>query len=181
MQHCSLIPGLPERPDGHGCCKPCCGYMIEEIHSHQQTRCCFHGIVEVGGLGKHWRPPLTLCGVRVVCITPQCAQSCAAFRLTLRFEVVDACGCRACGEGSILVSFAHAPVGCGERLHLGARIDVREARFCAPCAFELCAEIQLVAVVSGAGRIVGQLPCAPACAFPPLYPAPHRDVRRISG
>lgn len=185
MQHCSFFPGLPEPPDRCSCCKPCCGYILEEMHSHRQECCCFHGIVEVCGLPQHLRPPLTLCGVHVACIAPQCAQNCSAFRLTLRCEVVDCCGCRACGEGSIIISLTHAPVCCGENLRLGARLDVQDARFCAPSGFEICAEIQLVAVTSGPARIFGQPPCAPTCVFPPLYPAPVRMPRerrrRISG
>ena len=56
MQHCSLFPGgdfAECPPDRHGCCKPCCGYILEEIHSHRQECCCFHGILNVCGLPQH--------------------------------------------------------------------------------------------------------------------------------
>lgn len=169
MQHCSFFPGFPE--PRHGCCKP--GYILEEIHSQRQECSCFHGIVELCGLPCPLQAPLTLCGVRVVCIAPQCAQCPGAFCLTLRCEVIDCRGCRACAQGRIPVSLRHTPVCCGENLRLGARIDVQEARFCAPSAFDLCAQIQLVAITSGAGQILRQPQhCAPPCAFLPLYPAP---------
>lgn len=178
MQHCSLPSGegfAEFPPDRHGCCKPCCGYILEEIQSHRQECCCFHGTLNVCGLPQHLMAPLTLCGAKVVCISPQCAQDRSTFRLTLRCEVVDCRGCRACGEACITVALRHAS-GCpGENLRLGAQIEVKAARFCAPSAFEVCADIRLVVVTSGAGRILRQQTCALDCLFPPLYPAPIRD------
>lgn len=187
MQHGLLLPnGCTEpHPDRHGCPKPCCGYILEEIHSHQQECCCFHGILDICGLPARLVAPLSLCSVEVVCITPQGVQNRTAFCLTLRCEVADCCGCRACGEACMTVTLRHAPGRCGENLRLGARIDVREARFCAPSSFQVCADVCLVVVKSGAGRIIRQQPCAPACLFPPLYPAPlcglKGKTRIISG
>ena len=189
MQHCSLLPGeeglAPFPPDRHGCCKPCCGYILEEIHSHQQERCCLNGILEVCNLPACLAPPLTLCSVDVVCISPQCVQDRSTFRLSLRCEVADCRGRRACGEACVSVALRHAPFCCGENLRLGARIDVQEACFCAPSAFRVCADVQLVVVTSGAGRILKQQPCASPCLFPPLYPAPAcgrgGKMRNISG
>lgn len=180
MQRCSLLlgDGFAEfPPDRHGCCKPCCGYILEEIHSQRQECCCFHGILNVCGLPQHLMAPLTLCGVEVICISPQCVQDRSAFRLTLRCEVIDCRGCRACGEACMAVALRHAPGCCGENLRLGAQIEVKDARFCAPSAFEICADIRLVVVMSGAGRILRQQTCAPDCVFPPLYPAPARHLR----
>lgn len=161
-----------QQPDGHGCCRPCCGYILEEIHSHQQERCCFQGILEICGLPSCLVPPLTLCSVDVVCISPQCARDRHTFRLTLRCEVADCRGCRATGEACMSVALGHVPDCCGGNLRLGAEIHVREARFCAPSGFEVCADVRLTVVISGAGRMLRQQPCAPQCLFPPLYPTP---------
>ena len=185
MQHCSLLPGgdfAECPPDRHGCCKPCCGYILEEIHSHRKECCCFHGILNVCGLPQHLMAPLTLCSVDVVCISPQCIQDRSTFRLTLRCSVIDCRGRRACGETCITVALRHVPECSGENLRLCARLAVKEARFCAPSAFEVCADIRILVVTSSAGRILKQPGCAPECVFPPLYPAPirdHREKRRI--
>lgn len=178
MQHYSLLPGedfAEFLPDRHGCCKPCCGYILEEIHSHRQECCCFRGILNVCGLPQHLMAPLTLCGVDVVCISPQCVQDRSTFRLTLRCGVIDCRGCRACGEASITVAISHAPGCSGENLRLGARLEVKDARFCAPSAFEVCADIRVLVVTSGTGRFVRHQTCAAECVFPPLYPAPIRN------
>lgn len=161
-----------QQPDGHGCCRPCCGYIVEEIHSHQQECCCFQGILEICGLPARLVPPLTLCSVDVVCISPQCAGDRHTFRLTLRCEVADCRGCRANGEAFMSVAPGHVPDCCNGNLHLGAEIDVREARFCAPSGFAVCADVCLTVVITGAGRMLRQQPRAPKCLFPPLYPAP---------
>lgn len=178
MQHCSLLSGedfAEFLPDRHGCCKPCCGYILEEIHSQRQECCCFHGILNVCGLPQHLMAPLTLCGVDVVCISPQCIQDRSTFRLTLRCKVIDCRGRRACGEACITVALRHATGCSGENLRLGAQLEVKDARFCAPSAFEVCADIRILVVTSGAGRILRQKTCAADCAFPPLYPAPIRN------
>lgn len=179
MQHGSLISqsGLVERHDRYGCCKPYCGYILEEIHSHRQECCCFDGLLDICGLPCHLCAPLTLCGVKVVCIAPQCAQNRLMFRLTLCCEVADCRGYRACGEACMTVALCHAPVCPGENLRLGAQVDVKEARFCAPSAFQVCADVQLIVVTSGAGRILKAQTCASDCVFPPLYPAPAHGKR----
>lgn len=175
MQHGSLFPdcGCEQSQSGrHGCCRPCCGYILEEIHSHRQECRCFHGLLEICGLPARLMPPLALCRIDVVCISPQCAQERSAFRLTLRCEVEDCCGCRACGDACISAEL-RVPACRGENLRLGAEIDVHSARFCAPSAFEVCADIILLVVTTGAGRMFKHQPCASRqCAFPPLYPAP---------
>lgn len=160
------------QPDGHGCCRPCCGYILEEIRSHQQERCCFQGILEICGLTACLVPPLTLCSIDVVCISPQCAGDCHTFRLTLCCEVADCRGCRATGKAFVSVALGHVPDRCGGNLRLGAQIDVREARFCAPSGFAVCADICMTMVITGAGRVLRQQHCSPQCMFPPLYPAP---------
>ena len=180
MQHCSLLSGedfAEFPPDRHGSCKPCCGYILEEIHNQHQECCCFHGILNVCGLPQHLMAPLTLCGVEVICISPQCTQDRRTFRLTLRCRVIDCHGRRTCGEACITVALRHTTGGSGENLRLGAWMEVKDARFCAPSAFEMCADIRLVVVISGAGRILRQQTCAPDCVFPPLYPAPARHQR----
>ena len=175
MRQGSLFPCCDDgrsQPGRHGCCRPCCGYIVEEIHSHHQERCCFRGMLEICGLPARLAPPLTLCRADVSCISPLCGQERAAFCLTLRCEVEDCRGCRACGEACICITLQHAPACCGENLRLGARLDVQHACFCAPSAFEVCADVHLMVVTSGVGRMLRQLECAPRCAFAPLYPAP---------
>ena len=178
MQHCSLLSGdgyAEFLPDRHGCCKPCCGHILEEIHSQRQECCFFHGILNVCGLPQHLMAPLTLCSVEVVCISPQCVQDRRTFRLTLRCRVIDCRGRRACGEACITVALRHATGCSGENLRLGAQLEVKDARFCAPSAFEVCADVRILVVTSGAGRILRQKTCAADSVFPPLYPAPIRN------
>ena len=178
MQRCSLLSeegytGFP--PARHACCKPCCGYILEEIHSLRQEVCCFQGRLNVCGLPSGLAAPLKLCSATVVCIAPQRAQNRNTFCLTLCCEVADCCGCRACGEASVIVALRHAPGRCDENLRLGARIEVENARFCPPSAFEVFARIRMAVVTSGAGRMLRRQDCASDCVFPPLYPAPVRD------
>ena len=175
MQHGSHLSDCScRRPqsDGHGCCRPCCGYILEEILSHRQEPCCFQGNLEICGLPARLVPPLTLCSVDVVCISPQCAGDHHTSCLTLRCEVADCRGCRAAGEAFMSVALVHVPDCRGGSLRLGAEILVREARFCAPSSFAVCADVCLTMVITGAGRMLRQQPCAPKCLFPPLYPVP---------
>lgn len=180
MRHSSLPSGngfseIP--PDRHGCCKPCCGYILEEIHDCHRERCCFDGVVSICGLSACLAPPLTLCSTDVVCIAPACTQDRRTFRLTLRCEVIDSRGCRASGEACICVTIRQLPTcGCAN-LRLGACIDVQRAEYCSASAFRLCADVRLMMVASGPGRLIRQQMCAKHCLFPPLYPAPLIDDR----
>lgn len=175
MQHHSLLSGhfLSAPFDRADCCKPRCGYILEEICDHQQECCCFNGMLEICGLPCDLGLPLTLCGIDVIGISPHASQGGRAFCLRLCCHVTNCMGRAACGEACFTVMLRMPLHCCGATLRLGAKVNLKEACFCAPSAFQIRADVRIIALTTGNGRIIRQPPCEAGCMFPPLYPAPR--------
>ena len=184
------------RKPPHGaasCCVQECacdqGYIVERVVSNRRCRTCFEGGLYVHGLPRGLRGPLALCSAEVIridavqnCDAPACQSVCDSPRcgrvgLTLLCCVEDACGCRAEGTARIEVEDCCAPIlpqlGCN--LRRGASVRVAHARFCPPCGFDVCLEIELCAVISRSELMGGVKKPCPVCPQLPLYPQPRRD------
>lgn len=171
------------------CCPEDCGYIVERVLSSQTHTCCFDGMLTVCGLPARLCPPLTLCGVSVLEVKPceraelhgGCCPPCGAgsrVALVLCCQVKDQCG--KCAEGASQIEVEVPPVcregrrgGC---LRRGAEVELVSARFCAPCAFAVCAHICIQTVLSCCEMVGPKRPCPPMCSFLPLYPPVPRGL-----
>lgn len=177
--------GRKRPPHANGCCQEG-GYIVERIVSNQKEDICFEGLLQINGLPAHLCPPLSLCGIDVVCLEPcRAAEPCCAPRpmqrlaVTLCVCVIDSCGCRAEGEACIEISVCgrHGRELCGLNVRRGAQVYLSSACFCPPCAFQVCLNLCVQTILSRC-EMIGQRPLCPSpCPDLPLYPPPVRRTR----
>ena len=171
------------RPPHPGGCCPEGGYIVERIVCSDRAETCFEGLLQIEELPDCLCPPLCLRGIDVMQVDTVCGgmdacctgrmQGMQRLRLTLCCYVTDSRGCRAEGVACIEIQTpGRRRNACGVNVRRGAEAFIRGARFCPPCAFDVCLNICVSTVVSRCEMTGPRLPCPPPCPDLPLYPQP---------